>query len=67
MRRTPTRYNKGQRVYVRGWDDIQSARVTEILTINGWPYYELLACDDASIWLVPRLHLSTRPFSLLRR
>lgn len=67
MRRTPTRYKKGQLVYVRGWSDLDSARVTEILTINGWPYYEVLACDDASVWLVPRLHLSTKPFALLHR
>lgn len=65
MRRTPARYKKGQLVYVKGWADLESARVTQILTINGWPYYELLACDDASIWLVPRLHLSTKPFALL--
>lgn len=64
-RRIPTRYKKGQLVYVKGWADLESARVTQILTINGWPYYELLACDDASVWLVPRLHLSTKPFALL--
>lgn len=66
-RTTPARYKKGQLVYVLGWPDLASARVTEVLTINGWPYYELLACEDASVWLVPRIHLSRKPFALLLR
>lgn len=66
-RTTSARYKKGQIVYVRGWADLDSARVTEILTINGWPYYEVMACEDASIWLIPRLHLSRKPIPLLHR
>jgi hypothetical protein len=66
-RSTPARYKKGRLVYVRGWPDLATARVTDVLMVNGWPYYEVLACEDASVWLIPRLHLFTKPFALLHR
>lgn len=68
MKKTASaRYKKGQLVYVRNWPDLATARVTEVLSVNGWPFYEIMAREDASVWIVPRLHLSTKRFSLLRR
>lgn len=61
------RYERGQTVYVRGWGPLQTARVTEVLTIKGWPWYEVLATSDASVWLIPRLHLSTTPLPVIEQ
>ena len=46
------RYERGQKVYIRGWGVLDTATVTGVLTIRGWPYYEVLATNDASVWLV---------------
>jgi hypothetical protein len=59
------RYECGQTVYVRGWGPLQTARVTAVLTIRGWPWYEVLATTDASVWIIPRIHLSTIPISII--
>lgn len=59
------RYERGQTVYVRGWPPLHTGRVTAVLTIRGWPWYEVLAASDASVWLIPRLHLSTVPIPLI--
>lgn len=55
------RYERGQKVYVRGWGVLDTATVTDVLTIRDWPYYEVLNAADASIWLIPRIHCSTIP------
>ena len=59
------RYERGQKVYIRGWPLLDTATVTGVLTIRGWPYYEVLAAADASVWLVPRIHCSTIPLPVL--
>jgi hypothetical protein len=59
------RYERGQQVYVRGWGVLDMATVTDVLTIRGWPYYEVLNAADASIWLIPRIHCSTIPLPVL--
>jgi hypothetical protein len=55
------RYVRGQKVYIRGWGVLNTATVTDVLTIRDWPYYEVLNASDASVWLVPRMHCSTIP------
>lgn len=59
------RYKRGQRVYIRGWGVLDTATVTDVLTIRDWPYYEVLNAADASIWLVPRIHCSTIPIPVI--
>ena len=59
------RYHLGQKVYIRSWGVLDIATVTDVLTIRGWPYYEVLAAADASVWLVPRIHCSTIPLPVL--
>jgi hypothetical protein len=59
------RYALGQQVYIRGWGVLDTATVTAAITVRGWPYYEVIAAADASVWLVPRLHCSTIPLPVL--
>ena len=55
------RYEPGQIVYVRGWPPTCDATVLEALVDHqGWPCYEVMASTDQSVWIVPRIHCSTR-------
>ena len=58
------RYERGQKVYILGWGVLDTPP-SPVFSPSVWPYYEVLATNDASVWLVPRLHCSTIPLPVL--
>ena len=55
------RYTPGQVIYVRGWPPLCQATVlAALIDRQGWPCYEVVASTDQSVWIVPRIHCSTR-------
>jgi hypothetical protein len=59
----PWRFQIGDQVWVRGWNDESARIISQQITRNGWPHYRVVD-EIGAKFIVPQIHISSRPIHL---
>jgi hypothetical protein len=60
LRAQPWRFMPGDRVFVRGWTQLQTGLILCQLESYAWPHY-IVADEDGGEWRISQLELSSLP------